>query len=267
MALDSGSVGAIAAAVAVPIVMAGLARLLPARPPKAEVAALTLDELRARYRSWELGLGLGGLAAAVPIGLAAWLALRGLSAWHARLLGPADVLWVAEPYYWSVPAILLGIAWTLPVTDLVARRLLGARYGEYQAYAEAKTGIDQARLARWLLGGTTALCAAFVLLGLDWSVRADAGGLALDRYLSVGVERHAWAEVRSVRTAPALIAPNGNRVRRREWVVRFADGRTWSTSNLLASPPEAEKRRLIELVVARSGAPVEEVEVLGNGEL
>lgn len=267
MALDSGSIGAIGAAVTVPIVMAGLARLMPARPPRPEVAVLTMQELRARYRSWELGLGLGGLASAVPIGLAAWLALRGLSAWHARLLGPADVLWVAEPYYWSIPAILLGIAGTLPISDLVARRLLGARYGEYQAYVEAKTGIDQARLARWLVSGTTALCAAFVLLGLDWSVRADAGGLALDRYFSLGVERHAWAEVQAIRSAPALIAPNGNRVGRREWVIRFADGRRWSTSNLLASPPEAEKRRLVELVLARSGAPVEEVEVLANEEL
>lgn len=267
MALDSGSIGAIAAAVAVPITMAGLARLLPARPPPAEVTVLTLDELRARYRALEVGLGLGGLAGAVPLGLAAWLALREVSAWHARLLGPAEVLWVAEPYYWSIPAILLGIAGTLPVTELVARWRLGDRYGEYLAYIEAKTGIDQARLARWLVRGTTALCAAFVLLGLDWSVRADADGLALNRYFSVGVERHAWSEVSAIRTAPALIAPNGNRVRRREWILRFTDGRSWSTNNLLASPPEAEKRRLVELVAARSGAPVEEVEVLGNGEL
>jgi hypothetical protein len=155
----------------------------------------------------------------------------------------------------------------LPVGTLVARMLLGERYPEYLAYTQLKSGMDVQKVAR-IVGTVVSLAAAaFVFLGLDWCVRVDRDGLTLNRFLSVGEEQHAWTNVREIRTAPALVAPNGNRVARREYVLRFADGRSWSTNQDLADASPAEKRRLVTLVAERSGVRIDEVALLRNEEL
>jgi hypothetical protein len=127
--------------------------------------------------------------------------------------------------------------------------------------------MDVQRVAR-IVGTVVSLAAAvFVFLGLDWCVRVDRDGLTLNRFLSVGAERHAWTNVREIRTAPALVAPNGSRVARREYVLRFADGRSWSTNQDLAHASPAEKRRLVSILAERSGVPISEVGLLRDEEL
>ncbi len=266
MPVNAGTVGAMAAAVGVPITMRALARLFPARPAPRETA-LTLDELRARYQGWELGLGFGALVGAIPFAFLFWLVLCALAAAHAKLLPPAELVWSAAPFLWSIPAMFLGLVVMFPVGGLLARRLLRDRYDEYLAYQQLKSGMDAAKVAR-ILGTVVSLAAAvFVFLGLDWSVRADREALTLNTFLSIGDVRHPWADVRAIRTAPSFIAPNGNRVSRREYVVRFADGRSWSTDGELSDASPAEKQRLAALVAERSGVAIEEVRVLRSDEL
>ncbi|HSM92951.1 MAG TPA: hypothetical protein VLT47_08670 [Anaeromyxobacteraceae bacterium] len=265
MALDSGAAGAIAAAVAVPIVMKGLSRLFP--PKDVPETVRSLEELEARYRRWELGLGFGPLLAAVPLGFALWAALRALAAAHARLLPDAEVRWETGAYYWAIPAIFLALVLAGNLSTFAARLLLRDRYPEYLAYQQFKHGMDLLRVGRWLTTGVALACAVFVFMGLDWSVRLEQDALVVNGYLSVGDERHPLAGIRAIRTAPVLVAPNGNLVSRREWVVRFADDRTWTTNNSLAEASEAEKRRLVTLLAERSGVRIEEARVLRREEL
>ncbi|HET9553447.1 MAG TPA: hypothetical protein VFP50_10810 [Anaeromyxobacteraceae bacterium] len=265
MKLDAGSAGAVAAAVLVPVVMRGLARLFPDRAPETTVASL--EELRARYQRWELGLGFGVLAACAPVGYLLWLALRGVAAVHAALLPPAELRWLTAPYYWAVPAVLLAIALTIPLSGVLERRLLGARHGEYLAYQRLRTGMDVARVGRLMGGLFGLLCAVVIFLGLDWGVELRPDGLVVNSYLGVGEARYAYGEIVALRTAPALIAPNGNLVHRREYVVELTGGRRWSTNDVLSETSDDEKRDLVERLAARSGARLEEVEVLRNEEL
>ncbi len=265
MALDSGSAGAIAAAVAVPIVMKGFARLFPAKDIPETVRSV--EELQARYRKWELGLGFGPLLAAVPLGFLLWAALRALAAAHAALLPDAEVRWVTGAYYWAIPAMFLALVLAGNLSNVAARALLGERYPEYLAYQKLKHEMDLVRVGRLLTTGIGVACAIFVFMGLDWSVRLERDALVLNGYLSVGDERHPLSDIRGIRTAPALVAPNGNRVLRREYVVRFADGRSWTTNNVLSESSESEKRRLATLLAERSGVRIEEVPVLQRDDL
>lgn len=265
MTIDSGAVVTAAVALTVPLALRGLAWLFPA-PPAPDVGA-TLEELRPRYQGLETALGFGALAACAPVGYGLWHALRGLAALRAALLPPAEVVWVATPYYWAVPAIFLAIGLAIPIGTALERLVLRGRLAEYLAYQRLKWGMDASRVSRLLLAVVGTLCAGLVFLGLDWSVRLERDVLVLNRYLSVGDERFAIADVAEIRTAPALVAPNGNRVYRREWVVRFAGGRSWTTNNLLSETPPEEKARLIAALAERSGVAVEEVEVLGREEL
>jgi hypothetical protein len=266
MQLDSGSTVALVVAVAVPLAMKALARFFPDRAPPVATAA-SLEELQARYGKWDAIVFLVAAAACAPLGWLLWLALRGLAAAIAALLPPAEFLWVVGPPYWGLPAALLAFGLLFPVASWVERRLLGERLAEYRVYQRLKTRMDVARVGR-LFGTVLALAAAVaILLGLDCSVQLRADELVINRYLGLGEVRHPMHEVVAIRTAPALVAPNGNLVARREYVVRFADGTSWSTNGLLAEVTPEERRRFAERLAELSGAPVEEVEVLTNEEL
>ncbi len=265
MELSAGAAGAAAAAFGVPLVMRALARIFPAA--EAPETHLTLDELKARYRWWELGISLAALAGAVPAAFALWLALRGVAALHRALLPAGEIVWVTGSFYWAVPALLLALTLMLPIFTWVSRRLLRERYPEYCAYLRLKTGMDVDRVARLFGVGVSVACAAFIFLGLDWWVRVAPDGLTVNRYLGIGEERHAFRDIRRIRTAPALVAPNGNVVARREFVVVFADGSSWSTNNGLSDPSPDDKLTLALILADRSGAEVEEVQVLRNEEL
>lgn len=263
--LDPGILEAFAAAVAVPVVLRSLARPRPARA--ASEPEQRLEALSARYASWELRLGLLAFLLAIPSAWLLWLGLRGLSALHAAALPAAEVAWVAHPDYWATPAILLALMLMLPLSSLAEVLALRERRDEYLAYQRLKYRMNLARVGHVLGAVMAVLAGALIFLGLDWSVRLGSDGLVVNRYFAVGEERHAFSDVRSIRTAPALVAPNGNQVARREWVVTFADGRTWSTNGLLSQPPEAEKRRLVERLSAIGGVPVTEVELFRMEDL
>lgn len=265
MALDAGSTGAIAAAIAVPLTMRALARLFPAKTTPA--VGISPEDLLARYRKWELGFALAMLVVVVPVGFLLWFGLRALGSAHASLLPSAEIQWVTGRYYWAIPALFLAITLMLPLFTWVARRLLGERYAEYMAYQQLRSGMDVVRVANMLCTSVAIASAVFIFLGLDWSVRVEPDGLVVNRYLGVGEERYAFADVRAIRTAPALIAPNGNRVPRREFVVVLDGGRSWSTNNVLSDTSLQEKQRLAAILCERSGVRVEEVEVLRNEEL
>ena len=197
------------------------------------------------------------LAAAVcaPAGWLLWLALRGLARLQASIRPPAEVLWTTRAAYWALPAVLLAFSLLFPVASWLEGRLLGVRLPEYRAYQRLKTSMDVARVGR-LLGTSFALLAAVaILLGLDCSVQLRAEELVINRYLGLGEVRHPLRQVAAIRVA------------RREYVVRFADGSSWSTSGLLAETTPEERGRFIERLSVLSGAPVEEAYVLTNEEL
>jgi hypothetical protein len=264
--VSTEAVGAVLIAICLPLVMAGLAKLFPARPATT-VSTLPLEDLRAHYASWETGLGLSGLAACAPVGYARWLGLRALSAAHARLTPPAEVVWFAQPLYWIVPSGLLAFSLAFYLSDWAGRRFLRERYPEYLDYLQLKTKMDMGRVSSLLKNGALVASAVSIFLGLAWSLRLESDGLVFHRYFSLRDERFAVSDIQSIRTAPALIAPSGGLVVRREYVLQFADGRRWTTNDLLADPSEMEKRKLVALLALRSGVPVQEVAVFHYEEL
>ncbi len=263
--LDPGILEALAAAVAVPVVLRSLARPRPARAATEDEGRLAA--LSAQYASWELRLGLLTIPLAVAAAWLLWLGLRGVAALHAASLPRAEFTWVAHPLYWVSPAICLAFVVLVPISELTERLTLRERRAAYLEFQQLRYRMDLSRAGRVLGAAMAILAGALIFLGLDWSVRLGPDGLAVNRYFGVVEERHPYSEVVSIRTAPALVAPNGNLVARREWVVAFADGRTWSTNGLLSEPPEGEKRRFVDRLAARGGVPVTEIEVFRMEDL
>lgn len=101
----------------------------------------------------------------------------------------------------------------------------------------------------------------------DTYVVAGATELRVNPFL--GLERrYSYSDITEIATAPSLIAPNGNLVHRRVFLLKFADGNTFSTDSV----PEHELQRrtltaLIEVIIDRTGIQPIEKAVFRRGEL
>jgi hypothetical protein len=106
--MNSAAVGAIAAAIVVPIAMTFLARAFP--PKVTTQPTASLETLKPRFAKWEIGLTFLNFALWIPITAAAWLPLQAASDFVAHLLGPAEFRITPGPVFWLLPAFFLALA-------------------------------------------------------------------------------------------------------------------------------------------------------------
>ena len=263
--MNALTLGAIAAAIGMP---AGLKFLHWLFPVKAVMPAeSSFAELKSQYQKWTSGLAVLMLLVAVPLSLVFWFLLKSLATWHAMWLPPADMTFapVIEAY-WLLPAFLLGLVGGGVAALWIARRLLGKRYGEFLAYWSLSSGVNPVKANVSVFQVCTIICAGLIFIGLRAYVQLTDDTLVVNGFISREV-RYPLADIQNIRTSPRFTAPNGDLVSRREYVVTFTDGRNWTTSFLPSDPDQEAKSKLVATLSARSGKPIEEVEIFAKGEL
>jgi hypothetical protein len=240
------------------LVFAALRRFVPApasREP--DPATLSREEI-ASYGRYELAAFPLFFACAAATGYAWYWALRGAGALLVAARGEAVHVLGAEPAYWALPAIFLGIVSSAVPIDLAYRRLLRDRYERFMRYGEQKHGYDTRKVMRamsWLVG-----CGAlvFVVCGVNGVTRVTEDGLVVGRAFSLGAVFHPYASVRAIALEEWATAPNGNRVHRPHYIVRFDDGTEWRSDFGLRGAATAEDRAAIAYIASRTGIALAE---------
>lgn len=263
--MNSAAVGAIAAAIVVPIAMALLAKAFP--PTVAASPTSSLESLRPRFSKWEVRLTFLYMALWAPTTAAMWVPIQAMSDFVAHLLGPAEFRITPAPTFWLLPALFLALAVAALPASWIAKRLLGAEFQDYETYIQLKHRIDFARINRLACVGIGSLVAVVVALGLNWYVLVRSDALVLNPLFGVREIVRPYSDIQAIQTAPRFVAPIGNVVSKREFLIRFRDGSTWSTRNLPADLSQSEKRAMLEAVSNLSGIPIEELQGFGKWAL
>jgi hypothetical protein len=265
--MNSTQVAVFAASIGTIIIIAVLATAFPVKTPDVTSQAANLAALTLRYRRWDAAFGTCYFITCLLCTALIWTLFVAWSRWHSSLLVDADVKLTTGPAYYFIPAFFWSLLVGIAPVNWVGIRVLKTRYQEYEIYRSLKANSSVSRFNRFANFGYALACSTALFLGLNWYVLVRQDGLIVHRVFAVTEDRYNYAEVRSIRTAPALIAPNGHTVYRREFVATFSDGRKLSTNSLLMKLPEARKRTLMALISARSHIPVQEISVFQRGEL
>lgn len=257
---------AVSASIGIQITLFFLVKLFPASP--SAVTALSMPELKAKYQKW---LGIMGVLIFVitpPLAYFFYLALNALAAWSATFLPPAEVTFAPMPAgYWGLPAIMLGLAGSGFVLLPLYKWILGSRYPEFLAFWSRDSKMDPIKANLFVLNIVVALALMGVVLGLRPYVQLRGDELAVKTYFSLGEHRYKIADIRRIRTAAHFIAPNGDTVARREYIVSFTGHRSWDTNYMPTEPDLATKRAFIETLAQRARVPIEEVPLFKKHEL
>lgn len=231
-------------------------------PADYEAAGPSREELRpicGRWRIVGLILFFVGLAVWAPFW---WLVLDTASRWISPQFGPGIYHLYASGAVFFFPAIPLGIAASGLSVDWIGRRLFKDRYPDFVRYDNLMAGFDGKRAAKPIIMGVGLLSLVMVALALSWHVVFRKDVMMFHFWCGLGTSQKLYADVKEIRTAPQLRAPSGKLVNRREYVVEFADGTTWSTNFQPAELPPQKKKNLLEFVSKKSGKPIRELQIL-----
>jgi hypothetical protein len=204
-----------------------------------------------------------------PVSAAVYAPLHLVARWRAESMQeePDAFVFFHDGAALWLPAFFMGLLLSGVILTPIVKRVLRGGFAEYERYTALRFGIDQTRAMK---GVAITICSAFALAVFaffDAYVVASPGELRVNPFF--GFERvYSYRDISEIATAPALIAPNGNTVYRRIYVVRFNDGTSYSTDNM----PEYEladrtRIQLMEAILQRSGLTALEKPVFQRGEL
>ncbi len=251
----------VASMLAVGIAMAILKGLCPAAKPAP--AGRSKADLKKEFHRWFQCEPYVLLAFMVPTTFLSWKLLLLIAGLMPLDIPEEGYALVPPRGFWFLPAMIF----VAPVpTGLLAiqvfKLLLRGRYPDYVRYVELEQGIDESAVEKPLIAILGALAALAIWLSAHWYVYFTPDEIVVNALFRLREERFAYTEVSEIQTAPAFVAPLGNRVHRREYVVRFRNGRSWSSDSTLAADQSALLPAIVRYVSERSGVPVEEVAVL-----
>jgi hypothetical protein len=218
--------------------------------------------LKAKYRRWQLGLAGVWLCFLLPAAsIVTWRVLtRCAETWYGRL-GRAQIAFFPGFIEWGFPAVFLAGVISIVLLWTGIRIFLGPRYEEYSRYEALQWNLSPWTL--WLgLIGLVAGPALFAAALLDCYVLFTPDRIRINELFSAGERTYSYQDVRVIRTAPKWTALAGNEVDRREYVICFHDGSSWSTIWTPGIVPPHGRRQLAEWVSVRAEVPIVEMSVL-----
>jgi hypothetical protein len=222
-------------ALIVQAINAMLASLFPYQPPPGR-GKEELMELGKRYR-WVGFLFFPIFLIFTGVFTWAWGSiLNDVAEWRLSLLPPSVFLMKpAEPYwaFWLFPGFFLGsITAGLPAS-LIVRLILGRdRYADYRIGSQARSGVDDRKVMRPLIGGILLLVAVWTTLALDWYTRFEEQQMAINPLLGWGETIYPYTEVTHLVETTHLRTDKGNIVYSPRWFIVFRDGQRWCNADL-----------------------------------
>ncbi len=222
----------------------------------------TLEELRPKYRKWEIAGGVVTPLVMVAAFFPWWMGLCWLTRWHAAWFEPAVFNLYAAPGVMAVASIFLAIATGVFVWLIFYRICLGDRFAEYMRYGSLAAGFDTQRGCLWLFSVMSLLSWGGFILALTWNVVFYEDRILFRSFLGLSSQSVPYAEVVELCTAPQVRAPNGNLVNRREYWLTLKDGGSWSTNTEISALTPEKKKELFEFLSRKAKKPIRQLAVL-----
>jgi len=238
--------------VAIAIVFALLARMIPARPRAAHVQRY--DERL--LQSASSGVTLATIACSVAAGFVIFEVLS----WIGRLVlapkEPGELLLAPSAVFWFLPSIFLGL---LAGAGLVGAHM-SARDEQFADaiadYESRRTGVELQRIERPLATLLLLACGLTVALLLGWSVRFGSDAIVEDPFLPRPVITHRYEDVRGVQVT-RMKGRSRDATERFDLNIRFADAHVLSSRNWPKDLSADELRALAQRIAARAGVAVQ----------
>ena len=169
---------------------------------------------------------------------------------------------VAMPVSWAIVALFAGMLVSATCMELYVRRTLGLDYPKYVQFQDEKHKYDTGKVLPWVYGAMVTIVLFGTVTAASVFAHVYPDRLVQKGVLDVVENELQFQDIQTIRTAPILIAPNGNRVQRREFEIEFSGDEVWTTRWSPQDLSDDEKWEIAGYISTHSGVDITELEVL-----
>ena len=222
MELSSGTIGAITAAIAVPLFMRLMQNIKPLQ--HAPNSSKTFDQLKEEYSKWEQSATLFYLVFSAAFGYGLWLLLQGFYDLHLSHLEPSVFLIPQPTVVWAMPALFITIfASAIPMHYSLLYLLGKERYSEYTEYGNQKFKVDSWKLLTYMSYVCIPVSVVFTVMAFNNYAYITNNKFVTNAFFSFSEKRYTFNEIKEIELVKSFEAPNGNIVRNPYYVIYFSD--------------------------------------------
>ena len=259
--MNSAMAGYIGAAIGVPLVFWMLRKSFRSLSVY-ETSNRSLDDLAKEFSKWNNFGVICFMLLSIATGYLWWVFFSKIGQLYATRFKDAIICVSTTGVAWALPSMTAGMVSGNLLADKLLKFMLKGRVSEFVVYQNMKNKINTEKLEVPMLTFLAVVTFVMFLMGLNWYTLFTSDEMVIRGPLSVSGNIFAYSDVSSIETAPFLLAPNGNSVRRREYLVKFFNGRHWTTNNEPTDLSEKQKTEIARLVSEKSGVPITEKKIL-----
>lgn len=263
MDVSPGIIGAISAAVAVPVVMGLIGKVRSLQPVvKSEKS---FEQLAKEYSKWEFFALIPFFIFWPSIGFLVWYFLDLVSKNIVSNLGESVFVFPPTTAVWGLPAIFMSIFLSVVPMHFLYLSLLGKqRYSEYTEYGNIKHNMDSWKVLKYMAYICVPVCVVFSCLALGSYIRVTDSSFISNDMLSFGERSHDFDEIHSIELTKSFKAPNGNIVRRSYYAIKFEDGYVYDFDNSMSEIDFEKQQEIISFITKGSSDLVKVVDPYPN---
>lgn len=152
---------------------------------------------------------------------------------------------------WFIPSLFAGLSISAFITLQLQKTVFKNRFNDYLAYSNIKYGLDFDSSIKILMKVLIIFVAIFFILGINNFAHFGNDKITISYFLDYGRNNYEYKEINSVKLVDKLIAPNGDVVSDKHFIIDFSNSNYWSSRQAGASNYEQDKK-MIEFVLKKS---------------
>lgn len=138
-------------------------------------------------------------------------------------------LFIPERIMWLVPAIFGGLGLSASAYLKLQKILLQDRYNDYAAYSSLKYGFDADKVSTFVIKFLIVFVTAFFILAINYYAYFDNDKIIISDFFQLTESRYEYKDIEAIKSVDKLIAPNGNVVIDKHYIIDFSDSYKWSS--------------------------------------
>jgi hypothetical protein len=162
------------------------------------------------------------------------------------------LLFLPDRMMWLIPAFFSGLGLSALVFMIVQRPLLKEKYNDYAAYSSMKYGFDADKVSNLLIKFQLVLVTGFFILAINNYAHFGNEKIAISDFFQLSESNYEYNDVIAIKSVEKLVAPNGNIVIDKHFVIDFIDNNKWSSRHGGDSKNE-KVAELINYILTKTG--------------
>ncbi len=240
------------------LIFALFSRYFPINKAKRQTSK-SLSELKKGFRTFDILILLLFFVSTPFLVYISYKIFGAISDFRFSNYADEGYLFLPDRMMWFVPAIFSGLGLSAFIFTAIQKPILKEKYNDYIAYSNLKYGYDSDRIIKILIKFLIILVTGFFIFAINNFASFGTEKIVISNFFQLTESKYEYKDVTNIKSIEKLIAPNGNIVIDKHYIIDFSDSNKWSSRQGGDSNYEKDSE-MIKFISAKTGLDLKYLE-------